>query len=40
MEAEVEKHLRLPAEEREALAEGIFRRLAIFTAETLSRRPK
>jgi acyl-CoA dehydrogenase len=40
MESEVERHLRLPAEEREALAEGIFRRLAILTAETLSRRSK
>jgi acyl-CoA dehydrogenase len=40
MEAEVERHLQLPAEEREARAEGIFRRLAIFTAETLSRRMK
>ena len=37
MEGEVERHLRLPAEEREALAEGIFRRLAILTAETLAR---
>jgi alkylation response protein AidB-like acyl-CoA dehydrogenase len=37
LEAEVERHLRLPAEEREALAEPVFRRLAIFTAETLSR---
>ena len=40
MEEEVEKHLRLPAEEREAGAEGIFRRLAIFTGETLARRTK
>jgi acyl-CoA dehydrogenase len=40
MEAEVERHLKLPTEEREALAEGIFRRLAIFTAEALSRGPK
>jgi hypothetical protein len=38
METEVERHLQLPVEEREARAEGIFRRLAIFTAETLSRR--
>jgi alkylation response protein AidB-like acyl-CoA dehydrogenase len=37
METEVERHLQLPVEEREARAEGIFRRLAIFTAETLSR---
>jgi acyl-CoA dehydrogenase len=40
LEAEVERHLKLPTEEREALAEGIFRRLAIFTSETLSRRQK
>jgi acyl-CoA dehydrogenase len=40
MEAEVEQHLRLPTEEREALAEPLFRRLAIFTAESLSRRSK
>jgi acyl-CoA dehydrogenase len=38
LEEEVERHLRLPAEEREALAEPLFRRLAIFTAETLSRK--
>ena len=31
---------KLTPEEKEALAEGIFRRLAIFTAEALSRRPK
>jgi len=36
----VDRHLKLPTEEREALAEGIFRRLAIFAAEALSRRPK
>ena len=38
MEGEVERHLKLPTEEREARAESIFRRLAILTAETLSRR--
>jgi len=38
MEEEVERHLKLPSEEREALAEPLFRRLAIFTAEALSRR--
>jgi acyl-CoA dehydrogenase len=38
METEVERHLQLPVEEREARAEGIFRRLAIFAAATLSRR--
>jgi acyl-CoA dehydrogenase len=37
MEGAVERHLRLPVEEREAGAEGIFRRLANFTAETLAR---
>ena len=37
MEEEVERHLRLPVEEREAGSEGVFRRLAIFTAETLAR---
>lgn len=37
MEEEVERHLRLPTAEREAQAEGIFRKLAIFTAETLAR---
>ena len=40
MEAEVERHLKLPSEEREALAEPLFRKLAIFTAESLSRRSK
>ena len=40
MESEVEQHLRLPAEEREALAEPLFRRLAVFTAETLAHTSK
>jgi alkylation response protein AidB-like acyl-CoA dehydrogenase len=40
MEAEVERHLKLPSEEREALAEPLFRKLAIFAAESLSRRSK
>jgi alkylation response protein AidB-like acyl-CoA dehydrogenase len=40
MEAEVERHLKLPSEEREALAEPLFRKLAIFTAGSLSRRSK
>jgi len=35
MEAEVERHLKLAPEEREALVEALFRRLAVFTAETL-----
>jgi acyl-CoA dehydrogenase len=35
MESEVERHLKLPPEEREAFGESVFRRLAIFTAETL-----
>ena len=38
IEEEVERHLKLPAEEKEALSEPLFRRLAIFTAETLARR--
>jgi len=38
VESEVEQHLRLPPEEKEALAEPLFRRLAIFTAETLARK--
>jgi len=37
MESEVEQHLKLPPEGREALAEPFFRRLAAFTAETLGR---
>ncbi len=40
MESEVEKHLKLPPEEREAFAEPLFRRLAAFTAETLARKSK
>jgi alkylation response protein AidB-like acyl-CoA dehydrogenase len=40
MEEQVERHLRLPMEEREAGAEGIFRKLAVFTAETLARGAK
>jgi len=36
MEQQVDRHLKLPAEEREALAEPLFRRLAVFTAETLA----
>jgi acyl-CoA dehydrogenase len=40
MEAEVERHLKLPVEEREALVEPLFRRLAAFTAETLARKSK
>lgn len=35
----VEDHLALPAEEKEAEAEAIFRDLAVFTAEALLRRP-
>jgi hypothetical protein len=37
MESEIEQHLKLPTEEREALAEPVFRKLAILTAETLAR---
>jgi acyl-CoA dehydrogenase len=40
MESEVEQHLNLPTEKREAFAEPLFRKLAIFTAETLARKPK
>ncbi len=38
MEAEVQHHLKLPAEEKEAQAEALFRRLALFTADHLSRK--
>ncbi len=37
MESEVEQHLRLPAKEKEELAEPLFRKLAALTAETLAR---
>ncbi len=37
MESEVEQHLKLAHEEREALAEPLLRRLAVFTAEKLAR---
>ncbi len=37
MEAGVERHLKLPGDEKEAQAEALFRRLAAFTAEKLSR---
>src|SRR5246127_3870985 len=40
LESEVEHHLKLPPEEREALAEPLFRRLAALTAETLARKSK
>ena len=40
VQSEVEEHLKLPSEEREALAEPIVRKLAIFTAETLARGSK
>ena len=36
LETEVEQHLKLPPEDKEALAEPPFRRLAAFTAETLA----
>src|SRR6201998_3868840 len=38
LESEVEHHLKLPPEEKEALAEPLFRRLAAFAAETLARK--
>jgi acyl-CoA dehydrogenase len=40
MGSEVEQHLKLPPEKKESLAEPLFRKLAIFTAETLARKPK
>jgi hypothetical protein len=40
MESEAGQHLKLPPEEREALAEPLFRRLAALTAETLARKSK
>ena len=40
VESEVEQHLKLPSEKREALAEPLFRGLAIFTTETLARKSK
>ncbi len=40
LESEVERHLKLPPEEREALAEPLFRRLAALTAETVARNSK
>ncbi len=36
MESEVQRHLSLPADEKEAQAEGVFRRLAVFAADKLS----
>ncbi|HXZ13838.1 MAG TPA: acyl-CoA dehydrogenase family protein [Candidatus Sulfotelmatobacter sp.] len=36
MQSEVEQHLKLPPEEKEAFAEPLFRKLAILTAETLA----
>jgi acyl-CoA dehydrogenase len=36
LESEVERHLKLPTEEKEAQAETMFRRLAAFTAEMLT----
>lgn len=36
MESEVQRHLNLPADEKEAQAEALFRRLAVFAADTLS----
>ena len=37
-EADLQRHLRLAASEREAQAEPVFRRLALFAAETLARK--
>jgi acyl-CoA dehydrogenase len=38
LESEVQRHLKLPAEEKEAQSEALFRRLAVFTAEKLAAR--
>jgi len=38
LESEVDRLLKLPAAEKEAQAEALFRRLAIFTADHLSRK--
>jgi hypothetical protein len=40
MESEVEQHLKLPTEKREAFAEPLFRQLAILTAQVLARKAK
>jgi alkylation response protein AidB-like acyl-CoA dehydrogenase len=40
LESEVERHLKLAIEEKEALAEPLFRKLAVITAETLARKSK
>jgi acyl-CoA dehydrogenase len=40
MESEVEQYLKLPPEQREALAEPLFRRFAVLTAETLAHKLK
>jgi acyl-CoA dehydrogenase len=40
MESEVEQHLKLPPQEREALAEPVFRKLAALTAKALARKAK
>jgi acyl-CoA dehydrogenase len=40
MELEVEQHLKLPTEKKEAFAEPLFRRLAIFTADALTHKTK
>jgi acyl-CoA dehydrogenase len=40
LESEVERHLKLPPEEREGLVEPLFRRLSAFTAETLVRKSR
>ncbi len=38
LESEIDHHLTLPAPQKEALAEPLFKKLAIFTAETLARK--
>jgi hypothetical protein len=38
MESEIERHLKLPTNEKEGLSEALFRRLAIFVQDKLSSR--
>jgi acyl-CoA dehydrogenase len=40
VESEVERHLKLPPQDREALAEPLFRKLSVLTAESLASKSK
>ncbi|HKD64024.1 MAG TPA: hypothetical protein VKB40_08310 [Candidatus Acidoferrales bacterium] len=40
LEPEIEQHLKLPIEKRDAFAEPLFRKLAVLAAETLARQSK